>query len=82
MDVRGLKAKSVTTEIKTEVKENNTIKFKFDKPKVLRDKISLLFLSFIKVNTDERNNMKGNVLVIILGIIIRDNNTGSIMPTS
>jgi hypothetical protein len=64
------------------IEENKKINFPFEIPNVLKDKRSLLFFNLIKTHIEDKNKMKGNMLIIILGIIINDNCIGSPIPTS
>tara|TARA_B100001123_G_scaffold332125_1_gene374651 strand:+ start:172 stop:411 length:240 start_codon:yes stop_codon:yes gene_type:complete len=78
----GVKANKVTIPIKIALKQNKIKKFIFDNPNVFKDKISLLFFNLIKAHIEDKNKMNGNMLITMLGIIIKDNTIGKPIPTS
>ena len=78
----GLNANNMIIDINKEANENKIKKLIFEKPKVFNAIRSLLFFSLIKTHIEERNNIKGNKFIKILGIIISDKTRGNKIPTS
>ena len=68
--------------LKIAVKQNKIKNLTFDKPKVFKAKISLLFFNLIKTHIDDKNIINGSKLIIMLGIIIIDKIKGSPIPIS
>ena len=74
--------KRLITTVKNALKQNKIKKLTFDNPNVFKDKISLLFFNLIKVHIEDKNKINGNMLITILGIIIKDSTIGKPIPTS
>tara|TARA_B100001540_G_C15399919_1_gene458372 strand:- start:33 stop:248 length:216 start_codon:yes stop_codon:yes gene_type:complete len=69
-------------DIKIVANENKNKKFKLENPKVFKAIISLLFFILIKTHIEDKNKIKGKRSIKILGITIKDNPSGSNIPTS